>query len=188
MRKLILSAALAALSLSAVTQAHAAGTSGWFANAAVGSNHFSIKDSGYSYSDNATSWMVNGGWRKGMVGFEVGYTDLGSMTKGVGLGSVKLSADGPTVGLNLHYNVNDKFYVGGRAGAFFWTAKETLTQYGYGSMSTNDSSTGFYAGVGAGYNFTPNWSLGANYNYYRMSKSGTTVDNDMFAVSLEYSF
>lgn len=188
MRKLILSAALAALSLSAVTQAHAAGTSGWFANAAVGSNHFSIKDSGSSYSDNATSWMVNGGWRKGIVGFEVGYTDLGSMTKDIGYASVKLSATGPTAGLNLHYNINDKFYVGGRAGAFFWTAKESANVYGYGSMSNNDSSTGFYAGVGAGYNFTPMWSLGANYNYYRMSKSGTTVDNDMFAVSLEYSF
>jgi OmpA-OmpF porin, OOP family len=188
MRKFILSAALLALSVPAL-QAHASDTSGWFANVGVGSTHFKAKADGYSFSDNTTGTMFNVGWRKGVIGVEAGYTDLGSVSYSDGYGdSVKVSADGFTAGLNLHYNVNEKFYVGGRGGAFFWTAKDHYNVPGYLSGSDSTSSTGWYAGVGAGYNFTPNWSAAVNYNYYDMNKSGGSVKSDMYGVSLEYSF
>ncbi len=189
MRKFILPAALLALAFTAIPQAHAGDTSNWYVNAGVGSNHFKLSQSGASYSKTTTGGLFNVGWRKGMFGVEAGYTDLGSITQDFGYGaSGKISAHGETLGLNLHYDVNDQFYVGARTGAFFWTAKATLSAPGYPSQHQSESSTGWYAGVGGGYNFTKAWSVGVGYNYYKMSKSGFSVDNDMFDASVEYRF
>lgn len=200
MCKFILSAALLAFSVTALPQAHAANPSGWFVNAGVASNHSTFDSGGFSYNDTTAGSMFNVGWRKGVLGVEAGYTDLGSETYNFGGScingsgcyggsSLKISAHGFTTGLNLHYNINDKFFAGGRAGAFFWTAREdSFISFGPGSGSYNTSSTGWYAGVGAGYSFTPNWSAAVNYNHYDMNKSGGNVKSDLYGVTLEYSF
>jgi len=57
-----------------------------------------------------------------------------------------------------------------------------------GGYSFGDNAAGGYAGVGAGFNFARSRSVGGNYHYCRMSKPGTSVDDSMFTVSLEYSF
>ena len=186
--------ALAATGLLAATSAQADQANGWFANASAGTAHYTATVDGLgSGTDNDAAFIVNAGWRdQRILGVEVGYTDLGSVSANDGAGSrAKLSGDGWTLGLNGHFNPTAHWFISARGGAFQWKlhAKATLADVdGTETFRGSEQSLDWYAGVGTGYDIDQHWGIGANFDYYKMAKHGADVGTRIFSISAEYRF
>ena len=195
MQKKLPTLALAASGFLAMAAAHAEQPNGWFVNGNVGSAHYKAHVDGLgSGTDNGTAFMVNAGYRdRNILGFEAGYTNLGSISKTDSYGDhVKLSGDGWTLGLNGHFNPTRQWYVSARGGAFLWKL-DAKTRIVYSNNSTETfhgsaQSLGWYAGVGTGYDINRHWSVGANFDYYKIHKATYTLGTRIFSVSAEYRF
>ncbi|BFI97018.1 MAG: hypothetical protein RSP_25280 [Rhodanobacter sp.] len=176
--------------------AHADQTNGWFVNGNAGTAHYKATVDGVGTgTDSDTAFMLNAGYRdQGILGFEAGYTNLGSVSSKDGYGDTyKLKGDGWTLGLNGHFNFNDHWYMSARAGGFLWKLKSTLSVDipGLGSATYRDSKQGlgWYAGVGTGYDIDKHWSVGADFDYYYMRNRGNyEIGTRIFSVSAEYRF
>ncbi|MEO7068750.1 MAG: porin family protein [Rhodanobacter sp.] len=186
---------LAGATFLAATAAHAEQPNGWFVNGNVGSAHYSASLDGVgSGTENDTAFIVNAGYRdQRILGFEVGYTKLGSVSISDDSGSnAKLSGDGWTFGLNGHFNPTQHWYISSRAGGFLWKlhGKAHLVYSDDTAETFRDSkqSLGWYAGVGTGYDINSHWSVGANFDYYKISESSYDVGTRIFSVSGEYRF
>lgn len=186
--------ALAALGLLATASAYADQPNGWFANASVGSAHYTADADGLgSGTETGTAFIVNAGWRdQRILGFELGYTDLGSVSAHDGAGSrAKLSVDGWTLGLNSHFNPTNHWFISARGGAFQWKAHARATIVDVNGTETfrgSEQSLDWYAGVGTGYDINRHWSIGANFDYYKAAKQGADVGTRIFSVTAEYRF
>lgn len=193
MHKKLLTLAVAASGLLA-TAAHADQTNGWFINGSAGTAHYNATVNGLgSGTENNTALILNAGYRdRGILGFEAGYTNLGSVTAQDDLGDrAKIRADGWTLGLNGHFNLTDHWYLGARAGLFLWKMKATLTYNdgtGRSTLRGSQQNVRWYAGVGTGYDINQHWSVGASFDYYKVSKSGYDIGSKIFSVSGEYRF
>ncbi len=174
--------------------AHADQTNGWFVNGNVGTAHYNATVDGVGTgTDSNTAFMLNAGYRdQGILGFEAGYTNLGSVTSRDSLGNrYKLKGDGWTFGLNGHFNFNDHWYMSARTGGFVWKLKATATIYqptGSATYRGSQQSLGWYAGVGTGYDINRHWSVGASFDYYEISKHGYDFGTRIFSVGGEYRF
>ncbi|MGH8234459.1 MAG: outer membrane beta-barrel protein [Rhodanobacteraceae bacterium] len=174
--------------------AQAKDLTGWFVNGGVGSAHYhaSFEDIDLGKASD-TGFQINGGWRSQFIGFEGGYVDLGSFSDNDGYGdSGKLSGNGWTLGLNGHFNPTDKWYISARAGFFRWTvdARADFADGMGGTMSYSGSEHGLngYAGLGTGVDFNRNWSLGVNFDYYKINKHHVNIDTKLYSVTAEYRF
>ena len=211
MKSPLLPLALAAAGLSALPViGHAQATDGAFINVNMGRASL---DRG-PFDDHDTGYGGNAGYRwavspSTLIGFEGGYVNLGKYsapasatffppigtpptdpTTYTGRGSTDLN--GWTIGANGHFNLSPNWYIGGHAGFFRASVDSrfritgpdnSVAQYHY-----NDNADGWYAGAGLGYDFTHNFSLGLNYDYYRADKNGFKVNPDIVSVSGEYRF
>ncbi|MCC7256366.1 MAG: porin family protein [Dokdonella sp.] len=197
MKNMLFASALAAACLFALPSAHADNTSGFFLNANVGQSNFDKR----GYDDSDTGVGINGGYRWALapnflLGAEVGYADLGSFSPRAGyagLGKARLK--GWNIGANTHLNVTDNWYLSGRAGWFRGTLSggyslplnttppTTFVENFYG-----ESSNKWYAGAGFGYDFSNNFSVGLNYDYYKAEKSALDLNPSLVSVSGEYRF
>jgi OOP family OmpA-OmpF porin/outer membrane immunogenic protein len=166
---------------------------GWFVNGNVGRTSI---DKG-PYDGHDTGYGINGGYRWAVnpsvaLGVEVGYNDLGNIhAKNVFNGDrvvdrQKTQLHGWTAGVNGHFNISPNWYVSARTGIYGWK--------GHG-LSNNDlptrhslDDTSWYAGAGFGYDFSNNFSLGLNYDYYDAEKRHVDLSTDMVSVSAEYRF
>lgn len=188
-------AALALLVAAAclATTAQAKDLTGWFINGGGGSAHYDASFAGISGSESDTSFQINGGWRSRFIGIEAGYVDLGSVSENDGVGdSARVDGKGWTIGLNGHFNPTDKWYISARAGYFLWTldARATIAD-GLGGAdvySISQHGGDGYAGVGTGVDFNRHWSLGANFDYYKVQKNGYDIGSKVYSVNLEYRF
>jgi hypothetical protein len=172
--------ALAALSTTAFA-ADAQGGQG-FIRGEVGRADLKIDNVG---SDKDTSYGIGGGyWFNANWGVEGAYNNLfdGKYDEGV---SVKLHnfAVGGMAKKNFGADGNG-FYIGGRAGYSFSSAKVRASNDGY-SYSDDTSSTGLYYGVNLGYDISRNFGLGLNYTHY---KAFSDADVNNLALSAEYRF
>ena len=188
MKNTLLALALATAGLAALP-AHAADTNGWFINGNVGQSNLSKG----VYDDDDTAFGANVGYRWALApnflfGVEGGYTDLGTFSpKGNPSGFGDAELKGWNLGVNGHFNINENWYLSGRAGFFRADLKGT-----YGPLAApvavDDHSNKWYAGAGFGYDFSNNFSVGLNYDYYKAEKSGLKFDPDLVSVSAEYRF
>ncbi|MGB0132338.1 outer membrane beta-barrel protein [Dokdonella sp.] len=209
MKNTLLVVAIATAGLFAVTTlSHAAeDKGGFFVNGSVGQ---ATLNKGI-YDDSDTGYQINAGYRWALApafafGIEGGYTDLGKFSPkadlvtvtsigGVGqppgvpvdypLGNAELS--GWTLGVNAHWNLSDSWYVSGRTGLFSADAK------GYAldaspPFRVDGSSNDWYAGAGFGYDFSNNFSVGLNYDYYKAGKNDLNLDTGLVSVSGEIRF
>lgn len=97
------------------------------------------------------------------------------------------------IGANGRFNLSPNWYIGGRAGFIRATLDsririnrpdDSVFRDGY-----NNHADGWYAGVGFGYDFKRNFSLGLNYDYYGAKDHGFKIINqDVVSVSGEYRF
>lgn len=175
--------------------AHADQTNGWFVNGNVGTAHYKATvDGDGTGTDSNTAFMLNAGYRdQGILGFEAGYTNLGSVSSKDSYGDrYKLKGDGWTLGLNGHFNFNDHWYMSARAGGFLWKLKATAT-INDGTFTETDRASkqglGWYAGLGTGYDIDKHWSVGAAFDYYNMRSRGEyEIGTRVFSVNAEYRF
>lgn len=193
MKSTVLAIALASVGFAALPVAsHAANNSGFFINGNIGQSNL---DKG-AYDDDDTAYAANFGYRWAvapnvLLGVEGGYTHLGSFdTKsrfdGVGLG--KADVKGWNLGVNGHFNVTDNWYVSGRAGFFRADIEGSYLDGAGVPVRVDDNANKWYAGAGFGYDFSNNFSVGLNYDYYKVEKAGLKLDPDMISVSGEYRF
>ena len=203
MKNTILALALATAGLAAVPAfAQDSGQTaqqGWYVGANAG--YGQVQKGPYDNGDFAGG--VKGGYRFAInpetsLGMEVGYVYLGradargQYTQNYANyngsnGQSKLQ--GATAGLNLRYNISQSWYAELRGGAFF--AKGSgLTDDKFNPQSVRFNSTDYYAGAGVGYNITPKWSVGLNYDYYQASDSDKNIHlpTNVYTVSAEYRF
>ncbi|TAL74264.1 MAG: porin family protein [Rhodanobacter sp.] len=178
------------------TTAQADQTNGWFVNGNVGTAHYKATVSGVpgSGTDSNTAFILTAGYRdQGILGFEAGYTNLGSTTAKDDFGDrAKLKADGWTLGLNGHFNLKDRWYLSARGGLFLWKVKANVTYTdvtgGRTTLRGDEQALDWYAGIGTGYDISRNWSVGANFDYYKISKHGYDIGTRVFSVGAEYRF
>ncbi|WP_201316593.1 outer membrane beta-barrel protein [Dyella sp. EPa41] len=200
MKNTMLALAFAAAGLVAVPVAFAqdAGQNaqqGWYVGANAG--YGQIQKGPYDNGDFAGG--VKGGYRFAInpetsLGVEVGYVYLGRAdarglyTQAYG-GDAKSKLQGATAGLDLRYNFSPRWYGEVRGGAFF-AKGEGLTNDKFNPQSVRFNSTNYYAGAGVGYNITPQWSVGLNYDYYQASDSDKNIHlpTNLYTVSAEYRF
>lgn len=190
MKTSILAIALTAAGLVAIPAVgHAQDKGGFFINGQVGQ---ATLDKGV-YDDDDTAYGVNLGYRWALnpavaLGVEGGYTDLGtfdpkSSARPVGRADLK----GWTLGVNGHFNINDNWYLSGRGGLFRADMKG-----GYRGIEApvyvDDTSNGWYTGVGFGYDFSNKASVGLNYDYYKVDEKGLKLDPGVISVGAEVRF
>ncbi|HEX7338332.1 MAG TPA: porin family protein [Rhodanobacteraceae bacterium] len=166
---------------------------GWFVNGQVGQTH--INNSLYDGHD--TGYQLTGGYRWALgqnvlLGVEGGYNDLGNIDVDHAFTSKDVfnrsqsELHGWMLGANGHFNINPNWYVSARAGLYQWK--------GHG-LSNNSNplrrsldKTDWYSGVGFGYDFANNVSVGLNYDYYHAKKDRLDLSTGMVSVGAEYRF
>lgn len=192
MKKLCLTLAMAVGTTLGATGVQAKDLTGGFVNLGAGSARYhATLGSNDLGSDNGTAVILNAGYRTQFIGFEAGYTDLGSVKGHDADLKGKLSGDGWTAGINGHFNPTEPWYISARGGAFVWKLHATLTSTDPVMPFTEKASrqsVGWYAGVGTGYDINRSWSVGANFDYYKISKDDLEIGTRVFTVGAEYRF
>jgi OOP family OmpA-OmpF porin/outer membrane immunogenic protein len=196
MKNTLLTIALAGTGLIALPLAgHAAEKDGFFINGSVGQSDYSQG----LYDDEDTAYGVNLGYRWALsprfaFGVEGGYTNLGQWSPETGdldIPDRELLRDselkGWTAGVNAHLNLSDQWYLSGRTGFFRADAEGDILVAGVPFRADNTSNE-WYAGAGVGYDFTDNFSLGLNYDYYKSDNKGLKVDPGVLSVNAEARF
>ncbi|HMM67237.1 MAG TPA: porin family protein [Dokdonella sp.] len=198
MRNTLLVLAIAATGLATIPVAsHAAeDKGGFFVNGNVGQSDYSKG----VYDGTDTGYGINLGYRWAVApnfafGVEGGYTDLGkwspkasavaTLPAGTSLGDSTLK--GWTAGVNAHLNLSDNWYLSGRTGLFRADIKGDYLAAGV-PVRVDDTSNKWYAGAGIGYDFSNNFSVGLNYDYYKADKAGLKIDPGLVSVSAEMRF
>jgi len=195
MKNTLLALAISAAALALPMTSHAADAGGFFINGGIGQSDVD-KD---AYNDNETAGDVNIGYRWALspaaaIGLEGGYTSMGTFKpKGEFADLPNGKASGWNLGVNGHFNITPEWYLSGRVGGYFADIKGS---YFPGGVTVNPAvpvyvsgnSTDYYAGAGFGYDFSNNFSIGVNYDYYKASKSGLTLDPYLVSVNAEFRF
>lgn len=145
-----------------------------------------------------TAYGINLGYRWQSLGVEVGYINLGKFTNNLKPSAPSTSSTTTTVpitapfsvvspdskvhaytvGVNGHFNLNDNWYISGRAGAFRFQTDSSehkiFTADGDPKnplkVKASENGWGPYVGIGFGYDFTRNFGIGINYDYFRGTK------------------
>jgi OOP family OmpA-OmpF porin/outer membrane immunogenic protein len=195
-KALALALAASAVALPVLSQAQSAdqGNGGFFVNGQVGRSSL---DKGI-YNDNDTGYGANVGYRWAInpsvaLGVEGGYTKLGSFDPKISgdLGAPIGRADvkGWNLGVTGHFNLTPNWYVSARGGYFRGDVQGYyLNSVVEGPVHVDSTSNKYYAGAGFGYDFSRNFSVGLNYDYYKTDKDGLKFDPDLISVSGEYRF
>jgi opacity protein-like surface antigen len=165
---------------------HAADSSGFFINGNVGQSKL---DADF-FDDDDTAFGGNVGYRwllapSVLLGVEGGYTDLGKFKAEDSPSGIGAKLKGWNLGANGHFNMTDNWYVSGRAGWFRCDTDITTAFVGH----FDDTSNGWYAGAGFGYDFNRNISLGLNYDHYKVDRNpGSDLSPNVVSISGEYRF
>jgi len=199
MEKLLFTAAAAAALSFASFGAHAA-DEGAFIGINGGQSSYDISHSGFQDKKD-TAFGAVAGYRWGVdrpfyFGVEGGYVDLGkisshyetSQTFGTHVDTFKekyeLKGHALLVGANgkwvlpHHWTITARFGLAHSHTSYDADQNETFDGENVGSNSFRDSSNdnGIYAGVGFGYDFTPNFGITLNYDNYSLKAQNITGD------------
>jgi OmpA-OmpF porin, OOP family len=165
-----------------------------FVNANAGYSDYNINKDSVSYpgvdthlrkGDPAGAIRVGYRWKSVVdYGVEVGYGYLGqyrlNQTDSYGASRFTEKNRGFLLGGNLNYNITENWYISARAGWFRGRDTYTSTAYSTGgqqSWRATSTATGEYFGVGAGYNFNKNFSIGLAYDTYHTPSSPLRSSN-----------
>lgn len=193
-----------ALALGTASSVAMADGGNFFVNANAGASRYNVDNpfsgvEGNSFSKTGKAGALRVGYRWNSVvdyGVEAGYGFLGNWTARVGndFGTVRAQEQtrGWLLGGNLNYNITEQWYVGARAG---WFRARTLgegrilSNFGNAYEREAITRTGEYFGVGGGYNFNKNFSLGLAYDTYRAPESDSFSNRiGMYSLQAEYRF
>ncbi|MEW9572440.1 outer membrane protein [Rhodanobacter sp. Si-c] len=194
MNKRIQMTIAAVLLAAASSGAMAADDGAFFINGNLGQSRY--HDSGFGdKTDTAGAVRLGYDWNAGAFSFgaEGGYVDLGKASGMAyvpygGVYGISAKTSGWLLGGNFKYHFANGMYLSSRMGYFRSTFDTSVSGIG----SQDFSGNGAYAGVGFGYDFNRNFSLGVSYDRYhgRASiydeKVGENID--MFSAFAEFRF
>lgn len=218
MNKITTAALGAALAVACASASAADANGAFFVNAGIGQSQYHVGHTdglGYKLDEKDTAGALRFGYAWKMadgfdLGLEGGYANLGKVVANYhaqtldGSLVVNEHADaevsGWMLGANGKYTFSNKWYVSARAGWFRSTTDATYRYEeiyadgsGYGEYASGDANgDGWYGGVGVGYSFTRNFSLGLNYDNYHGKAKTNLADLDanigVYTVTAEYRF
>jgi hypothetical protein len=194
-----------ALALGAASSVAMADEGHFFANANAGASRYNMDNPfagvvGNSFSKTGKAGALRVGYRWNSVvdyGVEAGYGFLGNATARLATDNAVIREQAQTrgwlLGGNLNYNINEQWYVGARAG---WFRARSLYEASTMTANVNDrgrdavTRTGEYFGLGGGYNFNKNFSLGLAYDTYRMPENEYNKNTriGMYSLQAEYRY
>lgn len=200
--KIITSAVLVGALALASTPALAANETGsFFINAGVGQAQYHVGRTdglGYKLDEKDTAGALRFGYAWHVaptfdLGVEGGYVDLGKLVASYRYENAAgdyfldehadLNATGWLAGINGKLDLTNKWYVSARAGWLRSSADATYrySETGYPGVYASGSADGdgWYGGVGVGYDLTPDFSLGLNYDNYHAKAD---IDNALGSV------
>jgi hypothetical protein len=205
MEKLLLSvAAAAALTFASLGARAADANEGAFIGINGGSASYDIHNSGFEdKKDTAFGGVIGYRWavdRPFYFGVEGGYVNLGKLTDRYGdsynygttsnpfidayTEKYELKGRAILIGANGKWVLPHRFTITARVGvahshtSFDYAYNETINGKAYQDESVHASSNdnGIYAGLGFGYDFTPNFGVTVNYDNYSLKAQKLTGD------------
>lgn len=149
----------------------------------------SVDDEGID--DNDTSFRIGAGWRFiDNFGAELGYLDLGEVGEGNGNLAASIETDGFYAGVAGKiplYEGATGFYLGARAGLYFWDATGRVRS-GNTTLRVDDSDNDFYVGISGGYDFNEQFGLGLSYDRYKVGDNNTDLSYAAWGLTGEVRF
>jgi OOP family OmpA-OmpF porin len=171
--KLIYAAVAATLLASA--PAMAAEDGGFYVGAGIG--QFSVNEGGFDESD--TGYKLFGGWMFNQyVGGELEYIDGGT----VGDNNFGIDTTAFNVSVKGNWPVTEQFDVYGKVGYFFWDAD--IDDSGDSGQERNESGSDLSWGLGAGYDFTDNFGVVAEWQWFQIEEA----DAEMLSAGVVWKF
>jgi OOP family OmpA-OmpF porin len=171
--KLIYAAVAATLLASA--PAMAAEDGGFYVGAGFG--QFSVDEGSFDESD--TGYKLFGGWMFNQyVGGELEYIDGGT----VGDNDFGIDTTAFNVSLKGNWPVTEQLDVYGKVGYFFWDADIDVS--GDSGQERNDSGSDLSWGLGAGYDFTENFGVVAEWQWFQIEEA----DAEMLSAGVVWKF
>jgi len=188
MKNTALSLALVASSLVAASATRAQDATGFFLDGRVGSA--SIDED--QFDDDTTALQFNAGYRWGGWGVEAGYVRFDDFDGELSDIEIQAGIDGFTIGLNGRTNLAEgPWYLSGRLGAFLWDAEaDTVVTVNNRPVRVNADTDGtdIYAGVGFGYDFNEQFSLGLAYDFFGVEDDDVTLHTNVLSLTGEIRF
>lgn len=141
-----------------------------------------------SIDEKDTTWGVRGGyWFNPNIAVEGFYSQIYSTTVHDGPDSYRLKLHGVGIGLVGKKNfgsAHQGFFISGRAGV----ARGVATVEYDDEVEGDATSAKPYFGVGAGYDFSPNFGLSLNYDRLKAGEDGVNVTGKTLTLGLEARF
>lgn len=165
----------------------------WFISGQVGQSRLQ----GMSASnDTATGSAFMAGYRwditpQFQLGAEGGYANIGKFSDSYYGTNVDGKLQGYLVGATGKLNFTPNWYMSFEGGYFDAKQKTSGTTFiGNTLVSYSDSHTkgSWYSGIGFGYDFSNNVSLGMNYNYFGDKDGPIDLSSDMLSLRMEVRF
>lgn len=195
----------ASLALASTATFAADAVGNFFLNAGVGQAQYHVGRTdglGYKLDDKDTAGALRFGYQwQGPVqfGVEAGYVDLGKVVSNYDDGVTSfhddLGAHGWMLGANLTHRFASPWYLQVRGG-WLRSTLDASSRYQDDVVSLyasgNATGSGWYAGLGGGYDFSNNVSLGLHYDNYHVkaTQDGESIHGNVsaFTVQVEYRF
>lgn len=180
--RVIFSLALAAASLAAVSGAQAQSSMGSdlygagksYIGLNAGESDFSLGNGTGVFGSERHDTVYNvyvGNYFSSNFGLELGYTDFGRVNRAGG----RTKADGINVSLVGKLPLGDSFNLLGKVGTTYGRT-EVSSAPGSGVVAGDESAFGWSYGVGAEYNFNPQWSAVLQYDEHDLKYAGDQRD------------
>jgi OOP family OmpA-OmpF porin/outer membrane immunogenic protein len=182
------------------TVSHAeVGNGGFFVNGNIGRTSLNKGFGENFYSNDAgdtTGYGASLGYRWALnpsiaLGIEGGYANIGRFEPNFTVDTVLRRADlsGWNLGINGHFSIAASWYVSARGGWFHGDVKGShVTSLQYPPIDVDSTSNKYYAGVGFGYDFGKNVSIGLNYDRYQANTDSLNFKLNLTSLSAEYRF
>ncbi len=147
-----------------------------YAGAGIGTQNYPSTLNGVSTSGSATSGNIFVGYQfTENFAAELGYSDLGSVSGGVG----QIDSYGVYLDAIGKLPVTDKWSLSGRLGATYMNAN---------TPAGNDSGSGLKFGLGADYAISRLLMVGGEWDRYQFNVFGASPNMDQFTVNLKLKF
>ena len=178
-------AALAALSILALTPVAALADSGFYVGGSAGSATLSNDFDNFGVDADSTAFRLVAGWQfNDFFSLEGGYNNFGtfeqSFEDGSDLFELNLKADGFTAGMTGSIPFGEKFALFGRAGAFFWNGDAEISNF----TQARPEDTNPYYGGGAKFAITEHLSLVGDWTRYEL----VDTESDVISLGITYRF
>lgn len=150
---------------------------GFYIGAGAGQVNTSVDnvfDSGLDFDEDDTGFKIFGGYRFfPWLSVEGAYIDGGSPsiseTAGTETATLEIDANSLVAAAIFSLPIGEKFEIFVKPGMAYWDSTTTVSVTGPGvsdSLDDDDNGTAFFIGAGAGFNFTENFGIRLEYEWW----------------------